>query len=128
VFVFVVNFLQKRRDKNMQYPVIILQHKETGTFSIQSFDIPAGIAQGDTREEAKIELLSVLEDVLEFNHFEQGKPVPLPSACEDISLGDIQEYCPWVTLDGEAKDYLDSVELSTDIIEKILTHNRNIKN
>ena len=113
--------------QNMQYPVIIIHHKETGTFSIQSFDIPAGIAQGDTKEKAKSELIYALEDVLEFNHFAQGKPVPLPSVCEDISLGDIKEYCPWVKLDGEAKNYLDYVELPSDLSQKIVTHNRNLE-
>jgi predicted RNase H-like HicB family nuclease len=107
----------------IKYPVLIVQNKETGVFFIQTYDIPEGFTQGDTREEAKKSLLSVFQDVLEFNHFEQNKPVPLPSKTENISLEKMQEFCPWVTLVGEVKDYLDWVELSKDMSQKILTHN-----
>jgi predicted RNase H-like HicB family nuclease len=111
----------------MNYPVIIIQDKETDGFFIQSYDIPEGIAQGDTKEEAKNDLLSVFEDILELNHFEQNRPVPLPSKTEDILIENIEECCG-ITLDGEAKDYLDYVELPEDMSQKIMTHNATLTN
>jgi predicted RNase H-like HicB family nuclease len=110
----------------LKYPVILIQDKESGGFTTHLYDIPAALAQGDTREEAKYEVVLALEDILGDNYFEQGRSVPLPSCIKDITLEEIKEDFPWLDLDSDAKDYLDCVELSEDESQKVLRHNEKI--
>jgi predicted RNase H-like HicB family nuclease len=110
----------------LKYPVILIQDKEIGGFTIQFYDIPAAITQGETWAEALSEGSLLINETLEFNHFEQNRAVPFPSSVDNITLEEINSYFPWLNLQGNAKDYLDYVEFSEELSQKILEHNKKV--
>lgn len=64
----------------LKYPVDLVPDHEDGGFVVYVKDIPSAFSQGEDRQEALDMALSVLQDALHFNYFEQGLIVPMPSA------------------------------------------------
>jgi predicted RNase H-like HicB family nuclease len=106
--------------------VALIPYEDSNGFTTFVYDIAGAIAQGDTREEAKYEVLLALEDILEDNYFEQERPVPLSTSIEDITIEDIESHFDTVRLNGCAKEYLDYIELSEELSRKILEHNKKL--
>ncbi len=62
----------------MLYPVK-LTHQAVGNIAVSFPDIPEALTIGDDEAEALMHAADALETALDF-YFEQGRPVPLPSA------------------------------------------------
>lgn len=85
----------------MQYPVLITQ--EDNGYMVTFRDIPEALTCGDSLEDAREMALDALITALDF-YFETQRPIPMPSEMQK----------------GE-----ELISLPSDIMEKILLHNKN---